>query len=74
MLTAVLSAMEVWNNVQPPYASAVLVELHKLDDGNHGVQVLYNQNINRGSTFLNNTITSCSIFTNMAERGASKES
>jgi len=40
-LVALLSSLKVWDGICPPYASAVIVELHKLTDGSFGVQILY---------------------------------
>lgn len=41
MVASFLSALLVFNDIAPPYASTVFVELHKLSDGNHGVEILY---------------------------------
>ena len=49
-LTAFLSLLGVFNNQQPPYASAVLLELYR-DNGNYFVSLSY-----RNNTFSNNTI------------------
>lgn len=40
-VVAFLSALGVWDVISPPYACAVFVELQKLSDGTHGVQVFY---------------------------------
>lgn len=40
-VAAFLSALDVFNGVAPPYASAVFVELHSLSEDQYGVQVLY---------------------------------
>lgn len=34
-----LSALKIFNDIQPPYASMVLVELHELQPNNLSVQV-----------------------------------
>lgn len=34
-----LSALQIFNDIQPPYASMVLVELHELQPKNFSVQV-----------------------------------
>ena len=36
-----LSALQIFNDIQPPYASMVLVELHELQPHNLSVQVSY---------------------------------
>ena len=38
-VAAFLSALGVFNNIQPPYASLVLVELHQTGDKQFAVQV-----------------------------------
>lgn len=40
-ITAFLSTLNVWNGLVPSYASAVFVELYKMSDSSHGVQVSY---------------------------------
>lgn len=39
-IVAFLSSLHLYNNVQPPYASAVIVELHE-SNGNRSVKILY---------------------------------
>lgn len=53
-----LSALKIFNDIQPPYASMVLVELHELQPNNFSVQVrleLFQQGINE-NRFLQDTI------------------
>lgn len=40
-IVALLSALGVWDLIAPPYAATVFVELQKLSDGTHGVQIFY---------------------------------
>ncbi|GAB6019565.1 mitochondrial acyl carrier protein [Chamberlinius hualienensis] len=40
-IAAFLASMNLFQNITPPYASAVFVELYSLDVGGHGVQVWY---------------------------------
>ena len=40
-VSTVLSALKVFNNIQPPYASMVLVELHELKAKEFAVKVFH---------------------------------
>ncbi|XP_013394051.1 prostatic acid phosphatase [Lingula anatina] len=65
-VAAMLNALDVFNGVQPPYASMVALELHEKDNS-HWVEVLY-RNLSRDPGAVNDftlihhlTIPNCSI-------------
>lgn len=61
-VATILSALKVFNNIQPPYASMVIVELHELKPREHFVQVLYKNVSDDGEDPFPLTIPGCDEF------------
>lgn len=61
-VATVLSAFQVFNKIQPPYASMVLVELHELKPKEHFVQVLYKNVSDDGEDPFPLTLPGCDEF------------
>ena len=54
-----LSALDAFNNIQPPYAAMVLVELHEVAPANFSVTILYKNVSSDGSDPFVLTIPGC---------------